>query len=87
MLRFFEDYLKTIEARKEANQEILDYLKDKMDPKNIKDIAIALTVERQYLERYFETVKKNYGDFDQYFVKGLDLPADFKEQMQKIYLV
>ncbi|MCT6866333.1 MAG: tyrosine-protein phosphatase, partial [Lactobacillus panisapium] len=81
------DYLKTIEARKEANQEILDYLKDKMDPKNIKDVAIALTVERQYLERYFETVKKNYGDFDRYFVEGLDLPADFKEQMQKIYLV
>jgi len=85
--QIFEDYLKTIEARKEANQEILDYLKDKMDPKNIKDVAIALTVERQYLERYFETVQKNYGDFDRYFVEGLDLPADFKEQMQKIYLV
>ncbi len=85
--QIFTDYLKTIEARKQANEEILTYLKDKMDPDNLNDVAIALTVQRSYLERYFSTVKENYGDFDHYFVDGLGLPSDFKDQMQKIYLV
>ncbi|MCX8735714.1 MULTISPECIES: tyrosine-protein phosphatase [Lactobacillus] len=85
--QIFTDYLKTISARKKANDEILEYLKDKMDPNNLNDVAIALTVERQYLERYFSTVKKHYGDFDHYFTDGLKLPQDFKEQMQKNYLV
>lgn len=85
--QIFTDYLKTIPARKQANEEILEYLKDKMDPSNLNDVAIALTVERQYLERYFSTIKNHYGDFDHYYTAGLKLPNDFKEQMQKNYLV
>lgn len=85
--QIFTDYLKTIPARKQANEEILEYLKDKMDPSNLNDVAIALTVEKQYLERYFTSVKKHYDNFDRYFTAGLNLPSDFKERMQQIYLV
>lgn len=85
--QIFTDYLKTIDARKKANEEILNYLKDKVTSASLKDVAIALTVERQYLERYFQTIAKNYGDFNRYFTEGLQLPTDFKARMQEIYLV
>lgn len=85
--QIFDDYLKTIEARKDANAAIINYLKDKLTPAELDDVSIALTVQRAFLKRYYTTIEKNYGGFDQYFVKGLNLPADFKNQMQKIYLV
>ena len=85
--QIFADYLKTIEARKQENQEILDYLRDQLTSSQLKDVAVALTVQKSYLERYFSAIKQNYGDFDNYLIKGLDLPSDFKSKMRQIYLV
>lgn len=84
--QIFTDYLKTIAARKAANEEILNSLKDQLTPAELKDVAIALTVQRSFLKRYYTTVQEHYGNFDHYFTKGLELPADFKTQMQQIYL-
>lgn len=84
--QIFADYLKTIAARKEANEEILAYLKDKLTKEQLQDVAIALTVKREYLEKYFEAINKYYGDFESYLNKGLKLPANFKKRMQEIYL-
>lgn len=80
------DYLKTIAARKQANEEILAYLKDKLTSSQLDDVALALTVQKSYLQRYFTTLYQNYGSFDNYLREGLGLPSDFKDQMQKIYL-
>lgn len=81
------DYLKTIEARKQENQEILDYLRDQLTSSQLKDVAVALTVQKSYLERYFSAIRQNYGDFDNYLINGLNLPSDFKSKMRQIYLV
>lgn len=84
--QIFADYLKTNTARKEANEEILAYLKDKLTKEQLQNVAIALTVKREYLEKYFEAINKHYGDFESYLTKGLMLPANFKKRMQEIYL-
>jgi protein-tyrosine phosphatase len=84
--QIFTDYLKTNEQRREANQEILAELKEEMNKEQLKEVEVALTVKEDYLKRYFATVKENYGDFDNYFTKGLRLPDDFKARMQQIYL-
>ena len=84
--QIFADYLKTITARKQENQAILDYLKDQLTSSQLQDVAVALTVQKSYLERYFKAIKQNYGDFDNYLIKGLDLPLDFKTKMRQIYL-
>ncbi|RHW54225.1 protein-tyrosine-phosphatase [Lactobacillus bombicola] len=82
----FTDYLKTIEARSKANNEILKLLKGKLDAVQLESVKAALTVQPSYLECYFKTIKQNYGDFDNYLVNGLKLPTNFKEKMQGIYL-
>ena len=84
--QIFADYLKTITARKQENQAILDYLRDQLTSSQLQDVAVALTVQKSYLERYFKAIKQNYGDFDNYLIKGLDLPLDFKTKMRQIYL-
>ena len=84
--QIFADYLKTIKARKQENQAILDYLRDQLTCSQLEDVAVALTVQKSYLERYFKAIKQNYGDFDNYLIKGLDLPLDFKTKMRQIYL-
>ena len=84
--QIFVDYLKTIKARKQENQAILDYLRDQLTSSQLQDVAVALTVQKSYLERYFKAIKQNYGDFDNYLIKGLDLPLDFKTKMRQIYL-
>ena len=84
--QIFADYLKTIKARKQENQAILDYLRDQLTSSQLQDVAVALTVQKSYLERYFKAIKQNYGDFDNYLIKGLDLPLDFKTKMRQIYL-
>ena len=84
--QIFADYLKTITARKQENQAILDYLRDQLTSSQLEDVAVALTVQKSYLERYFKAIKQNYGDFDNYLIKGLDLPLDFKTKMRQIYL-
>ena len=84
--QIFADYLKTIKARKQENQAILDYLRDQLTCSQLQDVAVALTVQKSYLERYFKAIKQNYGDFDNYLIRGLDLPLDFKTKMRQIYL-
>ncbi len=83
----YADYLETIPARKKENQEILDYLQDHLTSAQLDEVAVALTVKKAYLERYFATIKRNFGDFDNYLMQGLNLPADFKDKMRQIYLV
>ncbi|BDR59650.1 tyrosine-protein phosphatase [Xylocopilactobacillus apicola] len=85
--QIFEDYLKTNPARKVANEEMLASLRDQLTPDELKEVEVALKVRSGYLERYFEMVKKNFGDFDHYFTEGLKLPENFKSEMQRLYLV
>ncbi|RMC46034.1 tyrosine-protein phosphatase [Lactobacillus sp. ESL0230] len=82
----FTDYLKTIEARSKANNEILNLLKGQLDVVQLESVKAALTVQPSYLECYFKTIEQNYGDFDNYLVNGLKLPTNFKEKMQGTYL-
>lgn len=42
---------------------------------------------KAYLERYFNTIKLNFGHFDNYHMQGLNLSTDFKDKMRQIYLV
>ena len=84
--QILDDYLKTNELRKEANEEILASLKDQLNESQLEEVRIALKVEADYLIHYFSTVNDKFGDFDHYFTDGLKLPVDFKETMQKQYL-
>ncbi|WP_326717626.1 tyrosine-protein phosphatase [Vagococcus jeotgali] len=81
-----EDYLKTNELRKGANEKLLKELKEKGLPEaQIKQASIMLDVDRKYLEHAFSTIEKHYGSVSNYFVKALKLNHGFEEQMQKLY--
>ncbi|WP_281165336.1 tyrosine-protein phosphatase [Liquorilactobacillus sicerae] len=82
----FDDYLKTNQARQKANQEILNYFANKLSPEKLKELEISLSVKAEYLKHAFDQITENFGNFDNYLVNGLNLPADYQAKFQATYL-
>lgn len=82
----FEDYLKTNESRKAANDVILGELKEKgLTEAELSQVSIMLDVDKSYLEKSFDIIDNQYGGIDTYFTKTLGLPADFQTKMRSLY--
>lgn len=82
----FDDYLKTNQARQKANQEILNHFADKLSSQKLKELEISLSVKADYLKYAFAQIKENFGNFDNYLISGLSLPADYQAKFLAAYL-
>lgn len=81
------DYLLTNEKRKEANMQIINSLKEKGLPEEGQEaFLVALSVEKEYLLSAFDVARKEYGSFDKYIQKALQIGVDEQEELRQIYL-
>lgn len=79
----FEDYLKTNTMRKEANQIIVDDLRNKgLTEEQLKEVLIMMNVNERYLKHSFSIMEKEFGGFEGYMTEGLKLPNDFFDEMK-----
>ncbi|AQW20466.1 phosphatase [Lentilactobacillus curieae] len=84
--QIYADYLKTNELRKSANEEILKGLKDQATSEQLESISVALNVNADYLEHFFDTAVKQAGGFQDYLYTTLKLDEGFEERMREMYL-
>lgn len=81
-----EDYLKTNDSRKAANEAILAEMKEKgATSQQLDHMLVMLNVDKAYLDYAFDLIEKHYGSVDNYFTNILHLPETFSEDMQKLY--
>ncbi|MCT3399939.1 tyrosine-protein phosphatase [Lentilactobacillus hilgardii] len=83
----FEDYLKTNESRKKANEQIIHQLADKLTTGQQKALSQALVVDRRYLQHFFVTINQQYGHFENYLKEGLGLEKGFVPEFRHQYVV
>ncbi|MFT8401944.1 MAG: tyrosine-protein phosphatase [Lentilactobacillus diolivorans] len=82
----FDDYLLTNQLRKKANAQLINQLADKMTAAQQHAMAKALVVDRSYLAHFFDTVKREYGQFETYLREGLQLEPGYVDQLRSLYV-
>lgn len=83
-----EDYLKTNDSRKAANDAILNELKEKgASTKQLANMLVMLTVNKDYLDYAFELINQHFGSVENYFTDILKLPTTFSKDMQTLYTI
>lgn len=83
----YEDYLKTNELRKKANDDLIKQLKSmNLDEKTVENMEAFLYVKKEYLDIAYEEIEKNYGNMDNYLKEALNIDDEYKEEFQKKYL-
>ncbi|MGO3731938.1 MAG: tyrosine-protein phosphatase [Vagococcus sp.] len=81
-----DDYLLTNHMRKEANQVIVNQLREKgMPEEHLKEVLVMMNVDQRYLEHSFDLMEKEYGGFKGYIKDALDMPESFFSDMKKMY--
>lgn len=81
-----KDYLKTNELRKDANDEIINQFKDKLNDQQLTGLESALTVKAEYLNYAIKTMNEKFGSFENYLVEGLNLAEDYKNKFIELYI-
>lgn len=84
----YEDYLKTNQMRKEANQLIINDLKEKgLTQEQLDEVLVMMNVDKRYLEHSFKVINQEYGNFENYVINGLKMPKDFFTEMKGAFLI
>ena len=79
----YEDYLKTNVMRKEANQVIVEELREKgLTETQLNEVLIMMNVDKRYLEHSFKIIDSEFGGFEGYITEGLKMPKDFFGDMK-----
>ena len=83
----FDDYLKTLEARKADNEAYLNELRaEGYDETYLAGMNVLINVRKEYLEYVFDTIEKKYGGFDNYLKNELQLTEADLTNLRAIYL-
>ena len=83
----FEDYLKTNEMRKDANQLIVADLKSKgLTEEQLREVLVMMNVDKRNLEHSFNIINKEFGSFEKYIMDGLKMPKDFFTEMKANFI-
>lgn len=82
-----KDYLKTIEERREANKVLLaEYRAAGVGEDQLTAMAIMFDVKQEYLEAAYEAINTEYGSFESYIEKGLQLDSAEILKLKELYL-
>lgn len=85
--QIMQDYLKTNEDRKQANDQIIDYYRQQgAKPEALAALAIALYVKKEYLQNSFHLIKSNYQDVFHYAQTQLNFGPEKVQKLQKQFL-
>lgn len=81
-----EDYLKTNEQRKTANEQIIaQYQANGTPPAEIQQLETLLYVKKEYLATALQAIEKEFGSVEGYLKEGLGLPLSAKKDMLSLY--
>jgi len=82
------DYLATIEGRQNANAKLIEEYREKgLNQEQLEAFADLLSVKANYLETAFNTIEKEYGTFDDYLRKGLNIEEEEIAKLRNLYLI
>jgi len=82
-----QDYLKTNEERKEANEHILEGYKQKgLSASQLVALAMLYSVKEEYLQAAFEAIDAEYGSFEEYARDGLLISSSDIQTLRELYL-
>lgn len=78
----YKDYLLTNELRKKENAMILEQAKTaQLEEANLEALHVALNVDSSYLDNFYETVEKQYGDISTYLKQAIGIDKVTKETL------
>jgi len=84
----YDDYMRTIEQRKEANALILANLKaEGADAQKLDDTYTMLNVKKEYLDYAFKLINEHYENIDYYLVHVLGISGKQQQQIRSMYLI
>jgi protein-tyrosine phosphatase len=83
----YDDYMKTNELRKTANDAFVEKLRDKgASDQLLEDVHEILLVRREYLDYTFDLINEHYGDLDTYIEDALQISQADQAKLRKMYL-
>ena len=83
-----QDYLKTNEQRKAANEQIVADAAAKGAPPELQEgIRIAMGVDKSWLEEAYHVMGLEYGGFNGYLEKTLGVTSAMRKELQHLYLI
>lgn len=82
----FNDYLATNQARRQANQEILNEFADRLSPQKLSALKVSLNVRAEYLQHAFSEIEQHYGSFNNYLTTGLQLSPDYVTKFRQQFI-
>ncbi|RRG18807.1 tyrosine-protein phosphatase [Weissella viridescens] len=87
--QIMDDYLRTNEMRKQANQETMEAIKSHLNvaEQDLAGLQTLLEVDARYLEHAVAVMRTKFGSFDNYLTQGLHLPEDYVQHFQRRFVV
>ena len=83
----YQDYLATNQLRVQENQEILQLAKDNGATQKITEaLQIALNVETEFLDTFYQTVTKEFGNIDAYLTNVLHISPRMQQDLRTLLL-
>ncbi|WP_040471955.1 tyrosine-protein phosphatase [Lentilactobacillus kisonensis] len=80
------DYLLTNQLRKEANAKLLAQFKLEVNEEQLRNLSVALLVDRDYLLHARETIINQFGSFEGYLKSGLKLDSGYVEAFRQAFV-
>ncbi|MBO0444951.1 tyrosine-protein phosphatase [Enterococcus ureilyticus] len=78
----YTDYLVTNNLRKKENAMILEQAKTaQLEESNLEALHVALNVDSSYLDNFYKTVEKQYGDITTYLKQAIGIDKTTKETL------
>lgn len=82
------DYLATIEGRRIENAKMIEAYREKgLNQMQLEALEEMMSVKPLYLETAFNTVRKEYGTFDNYLKEALNVTDSEVAKLRNLYLV
>lgn len=84
----YTDYLLTNNLRKKENAQILEQAKKaQLDEANLEALHVALNVDSSYLDNFYRTVEKQYGDVSAYLKQAIGIDKGTKEVLNHRFVL
>lgn len=84
----YTDYLLTNNLRKKENAMILEQAKTaQLEEANLEALHVALNVDRRYLDNFYSTVEKQYGDISTYLKQAIGVDKTTKETLNQRFIL
>lgn len=84
----YTDYLLTNQLRKQENAMILEQAKTmQLATTNLDALHVALNVDSSYLDSFYQTVEKEYGNVSTYLKQAMGLDKEMKEMLNRRFLI